>query len=108
MGVVIEGNNYIQTFKLNGLNIFDKHDIHQSFHSSRFSKAVDVVDDAIEKFEQEDESDLPDKVNLAPASRGMEPLLNEQIQANKKIPKNVKYNDPRSGNWSPYKWQNVQ
>ena len=62
--------------------IFDK-----SFLSSRFS-AVDN-DDANDDIEDPgiDTDPLP-----APASPGMEYLLNEQMEASRKLPKNVKYN----------------
>ena len=65
---------------------------HSSFFTHRFKN---VSDENLDVDVESDSSDIDERVDdiPAPASPGMEHLLNEEMEANKKLPKNVKYNE---------------
>ena len=81
--------------KQKNLPIFEAKMFHKSFESVRFKKTLQNEDDdeSLEKSVGEEDNDDPEiEETIAPASPGMEHLLQEQMEANKKLPKNVKYN----------------
>ena len=84
--------------KVKNLPIFESNMFHKSFLSKRFASSVgeDICDedndDDFDGVNQDTECLEDDEVIPSPASPGMEHLLREQMEANKKLPKNVKYN----------------
>ena len=82
---------YIKNTKL---PIFETQIFHNSFWINRFGAGHDAEDpdDKESHVKGEDGTDVAQEDFAAPASPGMEHLLREQMEANKKLPKNVKYN----------------
>ena len=75
--------------KTKGLNLFDLKMFHGSFLSCQFDKQRSA--------NSEEDSDSDDSVTYeeqidVPASPGMEYMLKEKNESNKKLPKNVKFN----------------
>ena len=77
--------------------IYCKDLLHKSFQTNRFrngdnskTKDDENIDDIIDSSDDEETEDVH---VTAPASPGMEHLLKEQSDANKRLPKNVKYNE---------------
>ena len=67
---------------------------HKSFQTNRFkNKEAEAIDEDDDLMSGGDSSDNEAEEVSAPASPGMEHLLHEQSEANKKLPKNVKYNE---------------
>ena len=85
--------------KKKNLPIYENSIFHKSFQSNRFKQNSDNddipedMDETISEkgYETEDDDETCDV--STPASPGMEHLLHEQMEANKKLPKNVKYNE---------------
>ena len=78
--------------KSKDLPIYEQRMFHSSFFTHRFKN---VSDENLDVDVESDSSDIDERVDdiPAPASPGMEHLLNEEMEANKKLPKNVKYNE---------------
>ena len=84
----------LSQLKKKSLPIFKTQIFHNSFLSKRFGAGHDEEDPDNEEsnVEDEDGTDVAQEDFAAPASPGMEHLLRKQMEANKKLPKNVKYN----------------
>ena len=86
--------NIIFYRKKKGLVIYTQDLFHKSFQTNRFkNKEAEAIDEDDDLMSGGDSSDNEAEEVSAPASPGMEHLLHEQSEANKKLPKNVKYNE---------------
>ena len=89
----------IFTRKKKGLPIYENKIFNKTFRSGQFSreKTIDNNNDfhshSDEEDDEEDDGEVPDTEQpVPPASPGMEVMLKEKNEANKRLPKNVKFN----------------